>query len=202
MRGQFVSDVLVERSEEGQPEPRTLFWFSPGQRATARAVSTLTTLLPLGRGNFERRLAHALREAAESGSGFFLKRYAARRALGSDLVVNIDPLRVSKRLKYRAAKEKRAYMQDRFVGAGNWAPMLHPLAASSTHRDVQEVIRSGFDYRNTRAYRHALDRARGASPVRRNFVALRSPQLVESYFGHITRLCRSIGENGVVPREE
>ena len=201
--GDCVSDVLVERSEEKARDRIALWSLSPGQGAAARAVATLKTLMPLRREDFAGRLAHALQEAAEYGNGFFLKGFSARRALGSSLVIEIDPLRLTKRLKHHAhGNKRRTYLQDRFVGSGNWRSLLQPLAASSTHRDVQETIHAGFDYRGTEAYRLALKRSHGPNPVRRNFVALKSPQLVENYFRHITELSLSIRENGVRRRED
>jgi hypothetical protein len=67
---------------------------------------------------------------------------------------------------------------------------------------VQEIVQNDFDYRKTEAYRSALERSRGPRPIRRNFVALRSPQLVESYFKQASELCRSIRDNGVRRRAE
>lgn len=197
-----MSDVLVERSE-GQPRHRIALWsLSPGKSATARALATLKTVLPIRRDDFERRLAEALEVASTNGSGFYLKGFSARRALGTRLVIEIDPLRVKQRLSHRLPAEDLVYLQDRFVGAGNWNAILKPLSASATHRDVQEIVRKGLDYRKTEAYLHAIERSRGPKPVRRNFVALRSPQLVEAYFRNVVDLCRSLSENGVERRAD
>lgn len=197
-----VSDSLMERPEEEARGGMALWALSPGQSATARALATLKALLPLRRRDFEGRLAEALREAAESGSGFFLKGFSARRALGSSLVVDINPLRVEKRLYHRLSSAKHVYLQDRFIGAGSWQSILRPLDASATHCDVQEVVQKQFEYRLTQAYRQAMERSGGPRPIRRNFIALKSPQLVEGYFKEVARLCRSIGESGMRRRAD
>jgi hypothetical protein len=197
-----VSDALLERSKEDPPRRLGVWSLSPGESATARAIATLKALLPLRRADFERRLVRAMKEAARGEGGFFLPAFSARRALGADLIVEVKPLSIRKRLYHRLPDAKRVYLQDRFLGCGSWRPLLQPLAASSTHRDVQEIIAAGFDYRRTDAYQHAMTRLRGPHPIRRNFVALKSPELVEGYFRQLADLCLSIRDNGVRRREQ
>jgi hypothetical protein len=78
--------------------------------------------------------------------------------------------------------------------------MVESVTESATHRDVTEIIEADLDYRSTGAYRKALRRASGRKPVRRNFIALKTPHLVERYFLHVTDLCRSIRGRGILPR--
>lgn len=197
-----MAQVFAERVEELRPKLR-LWRIAPGMGASSRAIATLKSILPLGRDSFERRLVLALRLAADDPNGFFLEGYAARRALGPSLVINIDPMRLKQRMKHRAgAAANRVYFEDKFIGSGHWQPMLHPISGSSTHRDVQEVIGAGLDYRNTEAYRRALAKAGGTNPVRRNFVALKSPQLVDRYFRQVVDLCQSITKNGISRRAD
>jgi len=155
-------------------------------------------LLPLGREAFGRRLAAALSEARRRGSGFYLGGFPARRALGPELLIEVDPRLVEQRLEHRVAEGSRVYLvRDRFLGAGDWNPLLTPLRSASTYREVEAVVRAGLDYRATDAYRSALERAGGAHPLNRNFVALDSPERVDTYFKQTAELCRSIREHGV-----
>ena len=200
--GGGVSEDLL-RPADDLAEPRfPIWWISPGQSATSRAIATLKSLLPLARDRFERRFLLALEQAADYPGGFFLEGYAARRALGSTLVIDVDPLRLTQRMRHRSSSPlDREFLQDKFIGSGPWHSRLISISATATHRDVQEVIGADFDYRNTQAYRYALKRAGGRRPVRRNFVALKSPQLVDAYFRQIVTLCRSIRKKGVRRRE-
>ena len=61
------------------------------ESATARAVATIGTLLPLRRRTFEKRLEVALQQAARNEGGFFIPHYHARCAIGPSLVINVDP---------------------------------------------------------------------------------------------------------------
>ncbi|HEX9905630.1 MAG TPA: hypothetical protein VGA77_11760 [Propylenella sp.] len=199
-----MSQVATQEFRAGSASGRLLLWsISPGRRPIARATATLRALLPLSRAQFERRLAHALEEAAQNANGFFLGGYSARRALGPRLLINIDPRRLKYRLKHRLPRNGRdIYFEDKFLGAGNWSPILQPVPTFATHREVEEIISYDFDYRRTAAYRNAMAKSGGRRPVKRNFVALKSPELVEGYFEYITELCRSIHANGVRRREE
>jgi hypothetical protein len=194
-----VSEILVEPTEN-VPARFAIWSISPGYRASSRALATLKGFLPLPRLHFERRLTLTLEQAVKT-PGFFLGNFAARRALGADLVIDVDPARLKKRMKKRSTDcGTGVYLEDKFLGSGQWQPMLQPISASATHRDVQEVIRVGFDYQRTGAYRYALKKAGGSHPVRRNFVALKTPELVDRYFRHVVELCQSIRERGVARR--
>lgn len=167
----------------------------------SEAWAALRGVLPLRHAAFEKRLAQGLAEAERLGSGFFLGGFPARRALGADLVIEVDPRRIEHRLEHRVAEGEHVYLiRDRFLGAGDWSPLLTSLRNASTYREVEEIVQAGLDYRETRAYRMALERAGGPNPVNRNFVALSSPERVATYFRLTAELCRSIRERGVERR--
>lgn len=166
------------------------------------AIAALRRLLPLGPARFERRLEGALAKAG-SGEGFHLGGFAARRALGGDLVIDIDPASLQRRLEHRFKHAGRVHnIRDRFIGAGDWTPLLRALERSSTHREVAEIVEAGFDYRKTPSYARALDRAAGARPIKRNFVTMSSPARVEAYFRQTAEMCRSIHRFGLLRRRD
>jgi hypothetical protein len=166
-------------------------------------ISGLRRLLPLSPKGFERRLERAMAEAVRHGAGFYLGGFAARRALMRELWIDIDPAVLERRLEHRFRKDGRVHMiRDRFLGAGDWTPLLRRLERSSTHREVAEVVEAGFDYRATRSYARALERARGPKPVRRNFVRLSSPDRIEAYFRQTAEMCRSIEAFGLLRRSD
>ncbi len=169
----------------------------------SEAVAALKGFVPMSQSRFEDRLARGLAEADRLGRGFFLGGFPARRALGARLLIHVDPRLIEHRLEHRVAEGNRVYLiRDRFLGAGDWTPLLTRVRSSSTYREVAEIVEAGFDYRRTRAYRTALERAGGPQPVNRNFVTLNSSERVETYFRQTADLCRSIREHGVKPRSE
>lgn len=167
----------------------------------SEAVAAFKGFLPMSRSRFDARLGRGLADAARLGSGFFLAGFPARRALGAELVIDVDPRGIEHRLEHRLAQGGRVHLiRDRFLGAGDWTPLLSRVRSSSTYREVAEIVEAGLDYRRTRAYRAALERAGGPQPVNRNFVALSSPERVEAYFRKTAELCRSIREHGIERR--
>lgn len=172
-------------------------------RPLLEAVSALKTLAPLSRLRFDSLLSDALEQARRCGSGFYLGGFAARRALGTKLLIDIDPSVLEKQLDHRVRQGEEVYsIRDRFLGAGDWTPLLHLLRRSSTHREVMEVVEAEFAYRSTTGYRRALERAGTERPVKRNYVALSSPAKVEAYFRQTTEMCRSIQRHGLLRRAD
>jgi hypothetical protein len=164
---------------------------------------TLRGFLPLSRAAFGRRLAGALAEARRRGTGFYIGGFAARRAIGSDLVIDIDPACLRHKIQIEFVEgEQVRLIRDKFLGAGDWQPILRPITRSSTYREVVEIIKAGFDYRKTPAYDEALERAGGRRPKRRNFVTLNSAKRVEDYYRQTAETCRSIAEHGVLRRSD
>lgn len=188
--------------------------FSPYRRLTSgerqlaehpllEGITALQRLLPLSEAGFERRLGRAMAAAARRGTGFYLAGFAARRALGRELWMDIDPAVLERRLEHRFRQEGRVHIiRDRCLGAGDWSPLLRRLDRSTTHREVAEIVQAGLHYRETPSYARALDRARGPKPMRRNFVRLSSPDKVEAYFRQTADMCRSIQELGLMRRSD
>lgn len=167
------------------------------------AVSALKSLLPLSRARFDGLLSEALDQAARRGTGFYLGGFAARRALGKKLLIDLNPSVLENQLDHRVRQGDEVYsIRDRFLGAGDWTPLLHLLRRSSTHREVMEIVRADFDYGSTSGYRRALERAGTERPVKRNFVALSTPTKVEAYFRQTTDMCRSIQRHGLLRRAD
>lgn len=173
------------------------------ERPLVEAIFDFQRLFPLSRARFDRQLDRALAEAARLGTGFSIGGFAARRALGPALLVDIDPQELTKRLDHRFRQGERVFnIRNRFLGAGDWGPLLRGTGNSGTHREVVEIVAAKFDYRATKAYHEAMERASGPKPIKRNFVALSSPAKVEAYFRATAELCRSVHDNGVVRRGE
>jgi hypothetical protein len=166
-------------------------------------ITALQRLLPLSETRFDRKLGVAMAEATRRGTGFYLVGFAARRALGRELWIDIDPAVLERRLEHRFRQDGQVHIiRDRFLGAGDWTPLIRRLDRSTTHREVAEVVEAGLHYRETPSYAKALDRARGPKPMQRNFVRLSSPDKVEAYFRQTADMCRSIEEFGLIRRSD
>jgi len=102
---------------------------------------TLRGFLPLSRTGFERRLDGALGEAGRRGRGFYIAGFAARRALGSALVIDIDPgvLREKLQVEFMEGEQVRL-VRDKFLGAGEWSTpqddqaLLHLSRSRGNHK--------------------------------------------------------------------
>lgn len=182
--------------------------WSPGERQRLErplqeAIAELRRLLPMGARRFERLLGAGLADAVRHDTGFYLGGFAARRALGSELLVDIDPFLLTHQLDHRIQHGGRAYsIRDSFLGAGDWRPLLHALTRSITHREIVDIVDAGYEYRDTRWYRRALARAATPRPVSRNYVGLSSPDKVDSYFRQAAEMCRSIERSGLMRRRD
>jgi hypothetical protein len=166
-------------------------------------ITALQRLLPMSQARFDRKLGRAMAEATRRGTGFYLVGFAGRRALARELWIDVDPAVLERRLEHRFRHDGRVQIiRDRFLGAGDWTPVLRRLDRSSTHREVAEVVKAGLHYRETHSYAKALARARGPKPMRRNFVRLSSPDKVEAYFRQTAEMCRSIEEFGLMRRSD
>ena len=117
------------------------------------------------------------------------------------LVFNVNPARLEQKLQIEFLEDGGLQLvRDKFLA--RWAPLLIPIHGSSIYREVAEIVRGGFDYRATNAFRKALERVRTDRPVRRNFVTLNSPELVEAYYRRTAETCRSVSERGLLRRSE
>ncbi len=167
------------------------------------AADGLRPLLPLSREWLDKRIAGALAEAVRAGSGFYLGSFAVRRTLADAAVLHVSPRSIERRLRHRVADAGGVrIIRDRFLGAGDWGALLDRLDTSSTYQEVREVVEAGLDYRQTNAFQLALERAASGHPLCRNYVALKTPDLVDRYFRSIVDLVRSVTEAGIVRRAE
>jgi hypothetical protein len=164
-------------------------------------VAQLARLVPLSNRSFTRRLAGAMEEASRRGSGFFLPRFAARRALGAALIIAVEPRQLIDKLPERVEAGREAlWIGDRFLGAGPWQDLLTPVRDSPVFDEVRQIVEANFDHRATGHFKAAQRRIAAGKRMRRNFITLRSVAAVESYFASVADTARSIAERGVIER--
>jgi hypothetical protein len=147
------------------------------------------------------RLSEILPNARLEG-GFYIPNFAAKRALGDKLLININPASVRRFLDDRILVDGIPMdLAEYFIGGGDWSDIIMPLRTSSTHREVYHVARHPeLDFRETRPYARALSRLEKGKPYARNFITYRTKQEVDAYFGDVVKLIESIRSKGVLPR--
>lgn len=166
-------------------------------------AAQLARLMPLARHGFARRLTAGMAEAERAGDGFFLPRFAAQRALGASLVVNVDPRQLIHKLPDRLeAGGRTLWIGDRFLAAGDWQNLLTPTADTPVSLEVRQIVEAGFDFRATKQFKSALARIKAGKRVRRNFTTLASEAAIVDYFASVAETARSIAAHGVVGRRQ
>jgi len=159
--------------------------------------------LPGARARFAQSLHRALQAATSQQRGFHLNVADARAALGEALVIEVDPQRLSMRLREHIVETERPLsIADRFLGAGDWGPLLAPARMSPTVWEVNQIVANGFDFRGTVCFERYLARARAGDPVKRNHVVLDTRERIEAYLGHSVEMLRSVQANGVLARRQ
>ena len=143
-------------------------------------------------------------DKAKSQGGFHLENFAAQRALGKALIMNIDPMQLRKFLDERILiDDEMVNITDRFIGGGDWSPVTVPLKEQFTHLEALTTARAkNYNYNKVRMYKRALNRCRNDRPIKRNFVALDTPEKVREYFDGLVELVRSIKEHGIISRHD
>lgn len=209
-RSSQIGDVLPTRSVSfgtGTSYPKYRRLSGPDRLArdnrAGMVAAQLARLVPLSKRRFARRLKTAIDEAERTGDGFYLTRFAAQRALGSSLVIDVDPRRLAHKLPDRLeAQGKSLWIGDRFLAAGDWRDLITPTAKTPVSREVLEIVAADFDFRATAQFKSALARVKAGKRVRRNFRTLASEDAITDYFASVAETARSIAAQGVVGRRQ
>lgn len=90
------------------------------------------------------------------------------------------------------------HVNDYFLGAGDWVPLLKPSADTFVAREAEELHACGLDYRATRTYAVLKQAAAEGRPVRRQQLLLDRQEHLDRYFEHFVNLFRSILDQGVL----
>lgn len=193
-------------SREQSPEPYEAL--PPGGEAPSvlsfgRLMRMGVARLPGAKARFESGLARALRTASAQGQGFYMNVADARSALGEGLMLEVDPQALSMRVReYVLSDGKVVSIGDRFLGAGDWTPLVLPARKSPTVWEVNQIVAAGFDFRKTVCFERYVARAAAGDPVKRNHVVLDTEERIAAYLGHTVNMLRSVEANGVLSRRQ
>ena len=170
-------------------------------RHVSMALRNLLRVCPIPRTFLHSAMDSAYR-AAQSRGGFHLRGFAVRRALGKRLLIRADPILLESFLDDRVLINGRAeQIFDRFIGGGDWSPLIVPLKPIITHRHAIEIASiPGSDFTQSKAYKFAMIRLGRGRPIQRNFVTLDTPEKIDNYFGYLRQLVESVQSKGIVPR--
>jgi hypothetical protein len=148
---------------------------------------------------FNRLLSRGLRSLAKQRRGFAVPSAWGVAACGQGLQLYCPPGQVDLQLTdWVGWGEKRWHLNDFFLGAGDWAPLLKPSTDTFVAREAEELYACAFDFRATRTYAVLMQAAFDGRPVRRQQLLLDRPESVDRYFEHFVRLFHSIQGKGIL----
>jgi hypothetical protein len=118
---------------------------------------------------------------------------------GPALHLDIDPLTLRRRISdwVRGPCGPR-WTGAAFLDSADWSRAISPLVMSPVHREMMEIVRSGQDPRDTKAYRNLMRAITLGRPSRRNNVTLASVDEIDAYLRYCRDLIKSVRKRGVV----
>lgn len=148
-------------------------------------------------------LGRALAHARSAESGFWLPSAYALRRFGTALDLEITAHDLSHTLLDGVEVGGRhLHTGHWFVGAGDWSPILLPLARHQVSCEAAELLAADLRFADTRVYGRYRRRSEAGRPMVRNRVVLDSVERVDAYFEAFVSLFASIRENGLQRRAQ
>jgi hypothetical protein len=150
---------------------------------------------------FPRLLAQTLTASGRSHPGPVLPVAWALRYFRQRLVIWISPSLLTHKLAEDVhTGEQALWLGASFLDGADWSGALMPLADLPVHSEMADLIRFGEDFRNSPSYKRLLRLLNRGRPVKRNMVALSSPELIDRYFMTYLNLLNSVRSHGLLPR--
>jgi hypothetical protein len=169
------------------------------ERLTALATASLFGSKRI----FPRRFDRAFEKLIGDPSGAAVTPEHAIWYYGPALHLDVDPLKLEHRISDWVLGPRGPHWTGiAFLDSADWSGAISPLAKSPVHREMLEIVTSGGDPRNTRAYRTLMKAITLGRPSRRNNVTLASVDAVEAYLRYCRDLIKSTRKRGVVRHSE
>lgn len=124
------------------------------------------------------------------------------RGFGEDLIAEIDPARLKRRL-IDVVSDGRDHVRlsHWFLDGAEWTSALVPLEPSEVHLEMEAIFQPEDRLHQTVAYQQLLAVAALGRPQIHNGVRLATPELIRDYFQHYRTLRQSIEQHGFLPRQ-
>lgn len=186
----FVPDGEREAGERRQ------WWLA---RATQALLAPVMGAEPV----FARLLDVAIVRARAAQAGFWLPNAYAVRRFGArlDLVIAADSLHHTL-LDGVEIGRRLLHTGHWFIGAGDWSPILWPMARHQVSDEAAELLAADLRFRDASVYARYRRRAEARKPMVRNRIVLDSVERVDAYFEAFVALFESIRERGLQRRAE
>lgn len=127
----------------------------------------------------------------------------ALRYYGARLHLEVRPRRLKRRISDWVEDERGVrWIGASFLDAAIWDDAIAPVHHSPIHREMQELVAAGSDFRDTRAYRGMRRAVEHGRAMKRNDVPLSTVEAVDAYFGYCRDLIESIRTRGVSRHQE
>jgi hypothetical protein len=172
----------------------------PGRVSAVERLAALASAPLMGsRWIFPRRFDHAFELLVKDSRGAAVIPEHAIWFFGPTLHLEVDPLNLKERISDWVRDERGVrWTGSSFLDAVDWSAAIMPLANSPIHREMQELVSSPENIRDTRTYRTLLRAIALGRPSRRNNVLLDSAEAIEAYLNYCRDLIKSMRKRGVV----
>jgi hypothetical protein len=149
-------------------------------------------------GRFDRTVK---RLAAQGGSA--LPAAQGHFHFGERLLLSIDTKIVEKRLYDRFSDGNRVrWIGTHFLDGSDWAPIMAPIKASFSHKEIVELCKTRKNFRTGKRYGSYASRIAAGIPFRRNRIVLDTIEKLDSYFEYYLALIENIESNGIVAQSD
>lgn len=120
---------------------------------------------------------------------------------GARLFITVDPTCLTHRLDEKFLYgDRRYWVGEYFLDAGDWRNILSPLDHSPAHREIIEICRTRGNFRDGEQYRKYARTIGQARPPRRNGTILDTIEKLDAYFSYYVDLIENIERTGILPR--
>lgn len=124
----------------------------------------------------------------------------AQAVLGPGLCLEINAKHLARQLigKVECAGGETRLLKHWFVGGGDWKPITRMFTKHVIYGEMQDILRLGPGFRESRFHAAMLAKAAEGTPPIRNDIALDTPALVDAYFERYLALFDSVRRHGIL----
>jgi hypothetical protein len=152
---------------------------------------------------FPRRFAAAAADLLARPGGAAVPPQHAFWYFGSALRLWIQPHALKWRLAdYVHDGRRTRWIGSSFLDGADWSGALSPLRGSPVHREMVQLVKADFRFRDTRVYHRLCRAAEAGRPRLRSGVLLTTRDHVDAYFRYCVALAESVRRHGVMPHRE
>lgn len=118
-----------------------------------------------------------------------------------NLIIQINPSHLKYTLKDWVKIDNTEIVNTNhyFIGSGDWKNILFEIEKTPVFRELNELIKCDFDYKNTKLYARYVENIQNNIPSKKQHRVLDSKEAINSYFKKFIDLYDSIKTRGFLP---